>query len=381
MRLAFLGDVYLSDEMLAARVENGRFDLFESVRNRIGPGGLIIANVEFALSERSSPHPFKWATLCSSPAITEHLKPVSVAVVANNHAGDAGIPGLEDTVSNLQRAGIKTLGYGSSLEHSLEPCVLESEEGKVGIVALCCLTTNSQSIATHTEPGVPPISVQTLRRAINKAKKEADFVIVFLHWGCEQSPYPVPDQIRLGRLAVDAGAHAVVGCHAHVIQTYEKYKDRWIFHGIGNYFFSPVDARSFQDGRFVTNVKIDHAERNRKSLVPVFEVRRDKLELADLLVTEWEGVQAPSIKEGPDALTNLKRINSRLERWLVWNARKLRSVEEPVFRCKLHNGVVAYHYSSPPIYRDWSIRNLASRAYKRLWREFASIRRAKQLPS
>ncbi|UVF17607.1 CapA family protein [Microvirga terrae] len=381
MRLAFLGDVYLSDEVLASREENERFDLFGDVRNRVGPDGLIVANVEFALSERPSPHPFKWATLCSSPALAEQLKPVSVAVVANNHAGDAGVAGLKDTVANLEKAGIKTLGYGNSLEQALDPCIIESEVGKVGIVALCCLTTNSQSIATHTEPGIPPISVQTLRRAINKARKEADFVIVFLHWGCEQSPYPVPDQVRLGRLAIDAGADAVVGCHAHVIQTYEKYKDCWIFHGIGNYFFSPVDARSFQDGRFVKNVKINHAAPNRESLVPVFEIRAGKLELVELLVTGWEGNQAPSIKDGPNVLANLKHINARLERWLAWNARKLRRTEEPVFHCKLHNGVVAYYYSKPPIHRDWSMRDLASRAYRRLQREFAGIRRATQHPS
>lgn len=381
MRLAFLGDVYLSDEVIESRGADDRFDIFESVSNRIGQDGLIVANVESSLSEQRSPHPFKWATLCANPAIVEQLKPISVAVVANNHAGDAGLVGLEDTVSNLQSAGIKTLGYGRSLEQALEPCIVETPQGKVGFVALCCLTTNSQSIATHTDPGIPPISVQTLRRAISKAKKQADFVVVLLHWGCEQSPYPVPDQIRLGRLAVDAGANAVVGCHAHVIQTYERYKDCWIFHGIGNYFFSPVHAKSFQDGRFVKDVRIDHAESNRESLVPVFEIHRGKLELADLLVTSWEGVEAPKIKDGPDTLKRLKQINSRLERWLLWNGRKVRGAEEPVFRCKLHNGVVAYHYSSDPIHKDWSIRNFASRVFRKLQREIAGLRRATHNPS
>jgi poly-gamma-glutamate synthesis protein (capsule biosynthesis protein) len=381
MRLAFLGDVYLSDEVLGSKPEADGFDIFRNVRDRVGSDGSIIANVEFALSERASPHPFKWATLSSNPATAQKLRSISVAVLANNHAGDTGLAGLEETAASLHKVGIRTVGYGKSLEHALEPCFLDSGRGRIGIVALCCLTTNSQSIATHTEPGIPPISVQTLRWAISKARKEADYVVVFLHWGCEQSAYPVPDQIRLGRLAIDAGANAVVGCHAHVIQTYEKYKDCWIFHGIGNFFFSPVQAKSFQEGRFLKSVNIDHDRQNRESLIPVFEIRGGKLELADLFVASWDGVHPPTIKETSDAFVDLQKINSRLKRWTARNARKLRNAAEPIFRCKLHNGVVAYQYSDAPIYKDWSVTDLMTRAYRRIQRELASVRGATQRSS
>jgi poly-gamma-glutamate capsule biosynthesis protein CapA/YwtB (metallophosphatase superfamily) len=372
MRVALLGDVYISDEARPDR----RAGIFENVRSRIGSDTLLVANVEFAITEKSSPHLYKWATLCSSPAVAGELASISVAVLANNHAGDAGLEGLGDTVASLQRVGVRSVGYGKTLEQSLEPCLLKNRSGTIGLVALCCLTTNSQSIATHTDPGVPPISIQTLRHAINKARREADAVIVVLHWGCEQTPYPVPDQVRLGRFAIDAGADAVVGCHAHVIQTYEQYKGRWIFHGLGNFFFDPVNAKYFENGRLIADVPIEHKVKNRESLVPVFELREKRLDLADLFVTAWDGKQAPVSKELAEASTDLGAINLRLRRWAARHRRGLRSDAEPQFRCSLHNGIVAYHYAGPPIHKDWTVRGLMKRVYRRARREAAKLRKA-----
>ena len=379
MRIALLGDVYLSDRWAGKVGGDGCTNVFEHVRRKLGPEALLVANVEFAITDRGDArrlHPYKWATLCSSPAVSEQLSSLAVGVLANNHAGDAGIMGLEDTIANLQRVGVRSVGYGKTLEHALEPCILEREGKKIGLVALCCLTTNSECIATHADPGVPPISIQTLHQAIKNARMEADAVLVVFHWGCEDTPYPVPDQIRLGRLAIDAGADAVVGCHAHVIQTYETYKGCWIFHGTGNFFFDPVNAKQFRDGQFIVDVPLDHAVKNRKSLVPVFELDGGELKLADLFVTSWEGTQPPAVKDLTDASVNLRKINSQLQRWIALHVNKISDTSEPEFRCKLHNGVVAYKYSHAPIRADWTLRDIVARAYRKALRVIANLQKA-----
>jgi poly-gamma-glutamate capsule biosynthesis protein CapA/YwtB (metallophosphatase superfamily) len=381
MKIALLGDIYLSDGWAGPNGNGADAGLFEHVKRKIGPEALLIGNVEFAIADGRNPRelrPYKWATLCSSSAVAGHLSPLAVAILANNHAGDAGLGGLEDTVANLQGIGVRSAGYGKTLDHALEPCIIEREGKKIGLVALCCLTTNSESIATHSDPGVAPISVQTLRRAIARARQQTDAVIVFVHWGCEQTPYPVPDQVRLGRLAIDAGASAVVGCHAHVIQTYERYKGCWIFHGIGNFFFDPVDAKSFEDGQLVTDVRIEHEVKNRESLVPVFELRGQSLELADLFLTSWKDRQPPTVKELSEAAVNLRKINSRLRRWAWFHGRKLARTSEPQFKCKLRNGIVAYHYGDSPIAADWTFKHLIMRALKKALRIAASLHKKLQ---
>jgi poly-gamma-glutamate capsule biosynthesis protein CapA/YwtB (metallophosphatase superfamily) len=381
MRIALLGDVYLSNRWAGKLRDNTGTDLFEHVRCKIGSEALIVANVEFAITDAGGArrlNPYKWATLCSSSAVAEWLNSIAVAVLANNHAGDAGIAGLEDTITSLARVGVRSVGYGKNLEHALEPCILEREGNKIGLVALCCVTTNGESIATHTDAGVPPVSVQTIRHAIRKARKEADAVLVVLHWGCERTPYPVPEQIRLGRLAIDAGANAVVGCHAHVIQTYEKYKGCWIFHGIGNFFFDAVNAKHFEDRQFVADVRVEHDVKSRESLVPVFELHGREFELVDLFVTTWEGMQIPKVKDLSETSVNLHKINSRLQWWIARNGNKAADTSEPEFRCKVHNGVVAYNYLHAPISADWTFRDIAARLYRKALGMITNLEKAER---
>jgi poly-gamma-glutamate synthesis protein (capsule biosynthesis protein) len=69
---------------------------------------------------------------------------------------------------------------------------------------------------------------------IERAKTNADTVIVLVHGGNECSPVPSPRIIRTYRAFVDAGASTVVGTHPHVPQGYEIYNNAPIFYSIGN---------------------------------------------------------------------------------------------------------------------------------------------------
>jgi hypothetical protein len=370
MRFAVLGDIYLNDGVGLPDRQN----IFSAVQEAVGPETALVGNVECALTERKSHFPYKWASLCVKPTAVEALRALSVATIANNHAGDAGPSGLRDTADALRAAGIGTVGYGDDLEASLEPFVLERPDGRIAFIALCCLTTNPLCLATPADPGIAPLSVQTLRRGIQNAKRKAETVVVLLHWGCEQTHYPVPDQIRLGRLAVEAGADAVVGCHAHVIQSYELYKGRWIFHGIGNFFFDAVNASLFRDGQFISTVPIEHAIRNRESLVPTFELRDGKLTLASLVLTRWQEGGAPGVYDLSEAAIRLDRINARLGAWIFRHPFKAASKAEMRLRCRLHNGFPSYDYSDLPIHGNWDVRALAAGAVRRAGRALVGLR-------
>jgi poly-gamma-glutamate synthesis protein (capsule biosynthesis protein) len=63
-------------------------------------------------------------------------------------------------------------------------------------------------------------------------------VIVYLHWGIEYQTCPSTYQTRLaGRLA-GAGASAVIGTHAHVLQGAGwKHNGTYVAYGLGNYLW------------------------------------------------------------------------------------------------------------------------------------------------
>jgi poly-gamma-glutamate synthesis protein (capsule biosynthesis protein) len=74
--------------------------------------------------------------------------------------------------------------------------------------------------------------------SIREAEAESDFVVIYLHWGVERTNYPVEYQKELARKYIDAGADVVVGCHPHVMQGFEFYKDKPIAYSLGNYWFN-----------------------------------------------------------------------------------------------------------------------------------------------
>ncbi len=63
----------------------------------------------------------------------------------------------------------------------------------------------------------------------------AQVCIVALHKGIVHTPVRLaPYERDLAHAAVDAGAHAVIGHHAHILRGIEFYQGRPIFHGLGN---------------------------------------------------------------------------------------------------------------------------------------------------
>ena len=81
---------------------------------------------------------------------------------------------------------------------------------------------------------------------IKKEKQISDNVILYLHWGYELEIYPHPADRSLAKKSIDMGADLVVGCHSHCMMGYEKYKNSFIFYGLGNFFF---DENYFMNGK------------------------------------------------------------------------------------------------------------------------------------
>ena len=65
---------------------------------------------------------------------------------------------------------------------------------------------------------------------------QVDVTIVALHKGIGHTPAVLAMYERqVAKAAVDAGADIVVGHHAHITRGVETYRDRPVFHGLGNF--------------------------------------------------------------------------------------------------------------------------------------------------
>lgn len=148
---------------------------------------------------------------------------VDVAGLANNHAGNHGVAGIEETVSHLGRAGIAHTGTPS------QPVVKDVRGVRFVFLSFNDIGAREQGIAWAENTEV--------RAGIETARKRGDVVIASFHWGAEYQRLPGVRQTELAHLAVDAGADVVLGNHPHWIQPPEMYKGKCIMYAHGNFVF------------------------------------------------------------------------------------------------------------------------------------------------
>ena len=171
--------------------------------------------------------------------------------VATNHIKNCGLTNCGDrafldTLENLERVGIEYVGAGVDLAAAEKPIVLKVHGVRFGIVSLGQI--EELAFAGLDTPGIAVLTEDSLRKAVQRVKQNADVVIAMPHWGPETSPNPNPSQQKLAHVAVEAGADIVVGNHTHVVQAIEEIEGIPVFYGLGNFVFDQTWSKETQQG-------------------------------------------------------------------------------------------------------------------------------------
>ena len=348
-RIVLLGDFCPVGAEVEAKASSWR--PFVTVRKTFGEDSLVLANLECPLTTQLQGLPFKWANLKASPVVAPVLEGLDIAALANNHISDFGVEGARETIKGLEARGMRHVGYGRNIEEASGVPVIELDGKRLGIVNICCPTTNGQNLATHTREGVAPLGMELLLQAVRRAREQCDVLMAYLHWGYEWQHGPVPSMLRMARRAIDEGADAVVGCHSHTIQTYEQYKGRWIFYGLGNFFFGPATVQETgKDGRVVTRA-LTSAPANRESLAVSFVVGEEghsfMLERVQPFVQNAEFDVRPA--DMSELTFDLKSANDRLASYVSSHGRELEGSEEPVLSVVMLDGIPNVRHSEKPV--------------------------------
>lgn len=156
-----------------------------------------------------------------------------VMSVANNHASDFGETGRASTRRTLDGLGIKHVGS----DERFSTAYLDIKGRKIAFVGFA---------HNPVQPNVNDL--ETARRLVQEAEKNADIVVVSFHGGAEGTGVQnVPRRTEIffgeqrGNLplfahtVIDAGADLVLGHGPHVLRGMEIYKDRLIAYSLGNF--------------------------------------------------------------------------------------------------------------------------------------------------
>jgi poly-gamma-glutamate capsule biosynthesis protein CapA/YwtB (metallophosphatase superfamily) len=240
VKMAFVGDVIFSNNVEDQLVKFGYDYPYTYVKDYLQKADLTLANLETPVTERGDVQKKEYVYR-SSPLALPAFKEAGVDIVnlANNHVMDYGAEGLLDTMSALDRIGIQRVGVGKDAEEAYAPVIVEKQGIKIAILGYSRVVPEGSWKAAVGHPGVAETYNYTLPvKAIQKAKQQADLVVVIAHWGVEREDKPDQHQTELAHRYIDAGADLIVGSHPHVLQGFEIYKGKWIAYSLGNFIFT-----------------------------------------------------------------------------------------------------------------------------------------------
>ncbi len=245
VQLTAVGDLML-DRSLGWQLRQGNLEYpFARVADLLRAADLTIGNLESALGDIGEAAPKRYPFRAPPQAAQAvALAGFDVLNLANNHAGDYGMEALLHGMELLRAVGIAPIGAGANEAEARAPFIT-SVNGltlaflgyvHVPIEALSHFDTASWT-ATADSPGLAWADPELIRADVTAVAPLVDLVIVSLHSGYEYVEAPSPPQMAAAQAAIDAGAHLVLGHHAHILQGVQFYNGGVIVYGLGNFAF------------------------------------------------------------------------------------------------------------------------------------------------
>jgi poly-gamma-glutamate capsule biosynthesis protein CapA/YwtB (metallophosphatase superfamily) len=238
--------------------------LFANVASTLRQADIAFCQLEINITERGERLPQVRHTDRTHRGAATALKNAGFSVVscAGNHCMDWGRDGLFDTLDALKSANLNVVGAGANIVEARKPVIAESKGQRIAFLAYSsilpmgwwaeekrpgCAPMRAWTLyeqIEHDQPGTPARihtfanrdDLAALQEDIRKAKAQADVLLVSLHWGIHFVPAVIADyQKEVGFAAIDAGADAILGHHAHILKGVDTYKGKPIIYSLCNF--------------------------------------------------------------------------------------------------------------------------------------------------
>lgn len=222
--LLFTGDIMLS-RCVAKEIEITGKSPWQNIQDLFPDDSVVVGNFEGAVGAMNN-CVGKPADLCF--AVPEdnlqylqqnHFRYLSLE---NNHARDLGKSAMRRTRAALNKFAISALTFNDS------PTFFRVNNTTIGIVSYTEIPKqNAVTIASR--------QIQ-LAEKIKLAKRHANVVIVYVHWGIELD-VPTALQRKQAAWLIEQGADMIIGHHPHVIQKAECILGKPVLFSLGNHIF------------------------------------------------------------------------------------------------------------------------------------------------
>lgn len=254
-----VGDNLIHNTLIAAgEMEDGTRNynsFYENIKQYIEPADLAIINQETMLGgdvkEYSGYPMFNTPWEVGEAAINAGF---DVFTCATNHTMDVGSAGVEKECEFFAKHPevLHTGTYANTEDYNK---IAYKEVNGIKFAFLnYTYGTNGISVPNDKKYLVKMLTEENVRKDIPEARKNADVVIVFPHWGTENSHDVSEQQKKYCKIFMELGVDIVIGTHPHVLQPVEWITDdatgkkMLVYYSIGNFISHQVNLNQMCGG-------------------------------------------------------------------------------------------------------------------------------------
>lgn len=244
--LSFAGDVHLgSDYGKLGAIENlyeekGATYFLSGVEPLFQKDDLTILNLESPFTRQRTFLPGKLYTYRADPKLVSILSEggVDLVNVVTNHMQDYQQKGFEDSLKILKRAKIGT--FGTNLWPHKNPEIGPVVTDEKRVYEIRGIRVGFLGYTGFIWPNSK--FREKILEDLQLLQSEADFVVVSMHWGGQNTREIRPKEREMAHFLIDNGADFIYGHHPHMLQKIETYKNKKIAYSLGNFIFNNMDA-------------------------------------------------------------------------------------------------------------------------------------------
>jgi hypothetical protein len=241
--LGAIGDILIHDKVYKDAFNGAayQFDpMFENVKPLLEKPDVLTANQESLIGGQAlglSSYP----RFNSPYEVADALVHTGVDIVstANNHTLDKGEKGIKSEADYLESIGLPHVGSFLNEKDRQNLRILTKNGIKLAFLSYT-YGTNGIPVPDGKDFLVNLINRETMKEEIHRAKKQADVVVMSIHWGNEYQRIPTKEQKDLANFLANEGVDIIFGSHPHVLQPMEWIKtadgrQTFVIYSLGNF--------------------------------------------------------------------------------------------------------------------------------------------------
>ncbi|MEV0838225.1 CapA family protein [Actinocatenispora sera] len=212
-------------------------DIFAGVRPAVSGADLAICHLETPLAGPGEP-PRGWPRFAAPPQVLDAVRATGFddCSTASNHSYDQGSAGVRDTLAALDAAHLHHAGTARSAREAARTDLIDVPGVRIADLSYTFGLNTGLSLPAGQPWLVNITDVHRILTAAHAARAAgADIVLLSLHWGTEYRQQPTDEQRAQARtLLASPDVDAILGCHAHVVQPFQRIGGKWVVYGMGN---------------------------------------------------------------------------------------------------------------------------------------------------